>query len=155
EVRRRISATLNQEFPPTQIPIVPGSAIWARKALSADAAAGGTLERPAEGVDEEAVPFEWPREAEIFESVAADKIFHASVLAALAVAISEMMQRGPAAGAIGTAASLLDAVGRNLISWLETGIEVLGEIEAGKNSGRSGLSNLVILREALVVEFGA
>src|SRR5262249_10360442 len=82
-VRRRISATLNQEFPPTQIPIVPGSAIWARKALSAGPAAGGTLERPAEEADEEAVPFEWPREAEIFESVAADKMFHASGLPAL------------------------------------------------------------------------
>jgi hypothetical protein len=154
EVSRRISATLNQEFPSAQIPIVPGSAIWARNILSAGAMTGGTPDAPAEEVGDKAVPFEWD-EAEIFEDMAAEKLFHASGLSALAVAISEMMQEGPAAGAIRTGASLLDAVGSNLISWLETGIEVLGEIEAGKDSGRSGLSNLMALREALAAEFGA
>jgi GTP-binding protein EngB required for normal cell division len=155
EVSRRITATLNQEFPSAQIPIVPGSAIWARKALPAGIADSGTLDGLAEAADGEAVPFEWPGQAEIAEDLAADTIFRASGLPALAVAISEMMQEGPVAGAIGTAASLLDAVGRNLISWHEAGIEILDAIGADSQAGKSGLSNLESLREALAVEFGA
>jgi GTP-binding protein EngB required for normal cell division len=155
EVSRRITATLNQEFPSAQIPIVPGSAIWARKALSAGIADSGMLDGLTVGPDGEAVPFEWPGQAEIAEDLAADTVFRASGLPALAVAISEMMQEGPVAGAIGTAASLLDAVGRNLISWHETGIEILDAIAAGSQAGKSGLSNLMSLREALAAEFGA
>jgi hypothetical protein len=153
EVCRRISAMLNQEFPSAQIPIVTGSAVWAHKALSSGAAAGGMPEGPAEGPDEETVPFEWPGQAEIAEDMAADTIFRASGFSALAVAISEMMQEGPVAGAIGTAAGLLDAVGRNLISWQDTGIEVLGAIEADGESAKAGLSNLKSLRQALAAEF--
>src|SRR5262249_19612647 len=73
EVHRRVSATLNQEFPQAQIPIVRGSAIWARKALLASTMADG---KPAAGAAEEpdgaAIPFEWPGEAEIAERMAAD-----------------------------------------------------------------------------------
>jgi GTP-binding protein EngB required for normal cell division len=156
EVCRRVAATLDQEFPSAQIPIVPGSAIWARNALSAGAITSGTSgDSPAEGLDGEPLPFEWPGEAEIAEGVAADRMFHASGFSTLAVAISEMMHEGPVASAIATAASLLDAVGRNLISWLETGIEALGTIEADKDAGKSVVSNLVALREALAVGFGA
>jgi GTP-binding protein EngB required for normal cell division len=148
EVSLRVSATLNQEFPSAHIPIVRGSAIWARKALL-------TAGQPADTAEEsgEALPFEWPDQAEIAEDLAADTMFSASGLSALAVAISEMMQDGPVAAAIGTAARLLEAVDRNLISWLETEIEVLGLIGTDKEAARNGLSHLAALKEALTAEF--
>jgi GTP-binding protein EngB required for normal cell division len=155
EVSHRVSATLNQEFPAAHIPIVPGSAIWARKALTTSAMADRGPAGAEENPGGEAVPFEWPDQAEIAEDMAADSMFSASGLSALAAGISEMMQEGPVAAAIGTAASLLEAVGRNLISWLETEIEVLGLIRSGKDAGRKGLSDLAALREALTLEFGA
>jgi len=153
EVSHRVIAILKEELPSARIPIALGSASWARKALSFSATAHCPPDTLRNGVREDLAAFEWPSHSEIAGAVTADTLFEKSGLSSLAVAISEMMHDGPIAAAIRATESLLEEVCRNLISWLETEIEILGKIPTDLVSARSELSALVALREALAVEF--
>lgn len=152
EVSHRVSLILRQEFPSAHIPIVFGSALWARKALSdrrqiPDGKAAGSREG--------AAALDWPSYAEIADAVTEETYFLNSGLPSLAIAISELVSTGPIAGAMGATSSILDAICRNLISWLEAEAGVLSRIPAGLNSAKGQLSSLVELRAALAVEFNA
>ncbi len=153
EVSHRVTAILKEELPSAQIPIVLGSASWARKALSFSTAAHCPPATLMNGVREDFAAFEWPSHSEIANTVTAETLFQKSGLSSLAVAISEMMHDGPIAAAIRATESLLEEVCRNLISWLETEIGILGKIPTDLVSARSELSALVALRDALAAEF--
>ena len=124
EVSGRLSAVLQQEFPAADIPIVFGSAQLAREALALSASLQEKADLDANGPALEF--FDWPDQAEITGTLAAETLFSRSGLSSLAVAVSGMMRDGPIAAELATADSLLKAVGENLICWFETQIEILG-----------------------------
>ncbi|MGO9472574.1 MAG: dynamin family protein [Rhodomicrobium sp.] len=153
EVSHRVTTILKEELPSAQIPIVLGSASWARKALSFGTTAHCPPATPVNGIREDFAAFEWLSHSEIAGTVTAETLFQKSGLSSLAVAVSDMMHDSPIAAAIHATESLLEEVCRNLISWLETEIGILGKIPADLVLARSELAALVALRAALAAEF--
>ncbi len=141
----RVSAILKQEFPSADIPVMFGSAYWARQALAADAQSQTELER---WLDKSG-GFDWPGQAEIGLGLGADSLFTKSGLPSLAVAISEMMQTGPVADAIENARKFVDAVCWNRKTCLETEIQVLSNADRA----REGATALNALMDALAARF--
>jgi hypothetical protein len=153
EISRRLTAMLKQEFPSTDIPIVFGSAILAQKAMSLSRS-----EQLAAYAQDPSKPISsvyWPNHDEIAETLTADALFRKSGVASLAVAISQLLEAGPIAGSVGTAASLLAAVCRNLISWLETEICILCKIPSDRASAKSVFESVVTIQGRTVAEFDA
>ncbi len=127
-IKQRVASTLEQEFPSASIPIIAGSAAFARKALAEDGAAD---------------------EAE------AAALFAQSGVVLLANAISEMMRNSPAGGVIDEAASLIEGASRNLITWMEIKADLLGRIPAGAGQVEQDLAAITRLRNALAAGFDA
>ncbi len=152
EVSRRVAAIVKQEFPSAHIPIVFGSAIWARKALSSGAFGRPAQTPNAQPAGAEQAGFDWPSHDEIADAVTAETFFLRSGLSSLAVAVSEMMQAGPIADTIRAIAALVQSVGHNMAIWLETEIGISSKLPGGMEAVKSALSELTKLREALAVE---
>ncbi len=152
ELHDHVSAILKREFPSARIPIVFGSAIWARQAMTSSV--NGSPE-PLNDSSQDASIFAWPSHDEIADTVAAETFFQKSGVSSLALAISELMQAAPIAGAIHSTASLLEAVCSNLILWLETEADVHRSIPADLASAQGELEALIALRERLASEIDA
>ncbi|MGA7325934.1 MAG: dynamin family protein [Rhodomicrobium sp.] len=150
EIFRNVAAILKREFPQADFPIVFGSAVLAQKAL-----AGGNEEKKpvaeAEGFGEEALV--WPPHDEIKEAITTDAMFQKSGLAALAVAISELMRTGPIADSLRETATLLIAVCSNMASWFETELQMLSRLSEDHESGQAGLQSLTAMTQRLAAEF--
>ncbi len=145
-VSHRVSAILKEEFPSAHIPIVFGSAFWARQALSADLQSRAAFD----GADKTgASGFDWPNPAEI----TADAFLAKSGLPCLAVAISELMQTGPVADAIDASKTVVEAVCRNLMECLETEIRLLPGAGFSASLARSEASAITALRDGLAARF--
>jgi len=136
-ISHRVSAILQQEFPSARIPVVIGSALWARQALAADAPAG-----VANG-------FDWSSQPQVAGGIFGDALLYKSGVPSLAGAISELMQTGPVADAIEDARKLVDAVCWNLAVCLRTQIEVLSSAGGAKEKAAA----LISMREALAAKF--
>jgi hypothetical protein len=78
-----------------------------------------------------------------------------SGLPSLAVAISELMQTGGVADAIAACRTMIEAIGKNHIACLETGIEVLAAPEFTFELAKDKLDALAALREGLAARFNA
>ena len=78
-----------------------------------------------------------------------------SGLLSLAVSISEMMSTGPIANSVSTATRLVDAVGRNLIAWLQVEAAMLRRIPAESGQVQKELFALAGLRQELAAKFDA
>jgi GTP-binding protein EngB required for normal cell division len=143
EISRQVSTILNLEFPSAHIPVIFGSAAAALEALSLSMREG-----PATAVL-------WPSQQDITDKVAAEAHFAKSGLLALAVAISEQMRAGPIADAIRGATSLIEAVGRSLIRWLEVETALLSLFQNDPVQAKEQLAALVALRDGLPATFDA
>jgi GTP-binding protein EngB required for normal cell division len=139
-ISHRVSVILKQEFPSARIPIVIGSALWARQALAANAPEG-----------ERGFPngFDWPSQLQIASGISADALLLKSGVPALACAISELMQTGPVADAIEDSRKLIDALCWNLAACLQTQIQALSD--AGGAKEKAGA--LISLRGELAAKF--
>jgi len=153
-IANRVSAILKQEFPSAHIPIVFGSAFWARQAL------GLSVQSPTNGWDRSAFlnGFEWsaflnglasPSQTEIVGGLSAGALLKKSGMLSLAVAISELMQTGPVADAIENSKKLVNAIGWNLIASLEAEIRLL----SNANQARNEVWALIFLKKALAMIF--
>jgi hypothetical protein len=151
EISRRVKAILKEEFPAADIPIVFGSAILAQRAMSSR----GSEELAAHALDPgELISGEyWPNEDDIAETVTSEALFRKSGVASLAVAISGLMEAGPIAASVGAAASLLADVCRNLVSWLETEIDILCKIPTDNASANKLFESIVAIRGRTAEEF--
>lgn len=154
EVERRVSSILRKEFPGTNIPVIFGSAALARQALSGGSAdpllSNGTDAYP---LNEDAARLRWPSLKDIANKARADELLSRSGLLSLASAISAMMDCGVIADEIRSATRLIEAVGRNLIAWLEIEANLLLLLphEAGRTENE--LEAIAQLREELAGEF--
>jgi GTP-binding protein EngB required for normal cell division len=159
EVSQRVSVILKQEFPSARIPIVFGSALWARKALfpnhTGQDESQDTLATPAEEAIVSGGAFDWPSHAEIADTVTAETVFLRSGLSSLAVAISELMSTGAVADSIEAASSLTEALCKNLISCLEAEIRILSKCFTDVGAAKAEATTLKALERALAVEFNA
>ncbi len=155
ELSDRVSAILKREFPSAHIPIVFGSAAWARQALTPSAKEDSAPLDAASSSLQDATGFVWPSHEEIADTVASETFFLKSGLSSLALAISELMQAAPIADTISATASLLEAVCSNLILWLETEADIRRSIPADPASAQSELEKLIALRESLSSELRA
>ena len=144
-ISNRVSTILKQEFPSAHIPIVFGSAFWARQAL------GLSVQSPTNGWDRSAFlnGFEWPSQTEIVGGLSAGALLKKSGMLSLAVAISELMQTGPVADAIENSKKLVDAIGWNLIANLEAEIRLL----SNANQAKKEVWAFIFLKKALGVIF--
>ncbi len=153
-IANRVSAILKQEFPSAHIPIVFGSAFWARQAL------GLSVQSPTNGWDRSAFlngfewsaflnGLEWPSQTEIVGGLSAGALLKKSGMLSLAVAISELMQTGPVADAIENSKKLVDAIGWNLIASLEAEIRLL----SNANQAKKEVWAFIFLKKALGVIF--
>lgn len=133
EIFRNVAAILKREFPQADFPIVFGSAVLAQKAL----AAGDEKKKPEAEAEEPGgeVSLVWPPHDEIKEAITTDAMFQKSGLAALAVAISELMRTGPIANSLRETATLLIAVYSNMASWFETELQMLSRLSEDHKSG--------------------
>ena len=140
-----VSTILKQEFPSAHIPIVFGSAFWARQAL------GLSVQSQTNGADKSASlnGFEWPGQSDIVGGLSEDELLTKSGLLSLAIAISEFMQTGPAADAIENSKKLVDATGWNLIACLEAEIRLLSNV----NQAKKEVWALIFLKKALAMIF--
>ncbi len=151
EIARQVSSTLKQEFPSAHIPLVFGSAAYAHKALNRGLADTGDTGAQSE----EAGGFQWPSQSDIAEKAMAEDLFLRSGLLSLAVAISEMMSAGPIADAVGEAALLTEAVGRNLVAWLKIEADLLRRIPLEAAQAQKELGTFAALRKELAAKFDA
>ncbi len=151
EIARQVSSTLKQEFPSAHIPLVFGSAAYAHKALNRGLADTGDTGAQSE----EAGGFQWPSQSDIAEKAMAEAFFLRSGLLSLAVGISEMMSAGPIADAVGEAAQLIEAVGRNLVAWLEIEADLLRRIPLEAGQAQKELDRFAALRKELAAKFDA
>ena len=144
-ISQRVSTILKQEFPSAHIPIVFGSAFWARQALGPGAHA-----QMSRG-DGSATVYgsEWPSQEEIAGGMSSDALLTKSGLLSLAVAISELMQTGPVADAISSSGKLVDAISWNLIACLRAEIRLLSNMTHATDEAQALLS----LKEALSTKF--
>ena len=144
-ISNRVSTILKQEFPSAHIPIVFGSAIWARQAL------GLSVQSPTNGWDWSAFlnGVESPSQTEIVGGLSSGALLKKSGMLSLAVAISELMQTGPVADAIENSKKLVDAIGWNLIASLEAEIRLL----SNANQAKKEVWALIFLKKALAVIF--
>jgi len=144
-ISNRVSTILKQEFPSAHIPIVFGSAIWARQAL------GLSVQSPTNGWDWSAFlnGVESPSQTEIVGGLSSGALLKKSGMLSLAVAISELMQTGPVADAIENSKKLVDAIGWNLIASLEAEIRLLSKASQAKKE----VWALIFLKKALAVIF--
>jgi len=144
-ISNRVSTILKQEFPSAHIPIVFGSAIWARQAL------GLSVQSPTNGWDWSAFlnGVESPSQTEIVGGLSSGALLKKSGMLSLAVAISELMQTGPVADAIENSKKLVDAIGWNLIASLEAEIRLLSNASQAKKE----VWALIFLKKALAVIF--
>ena len=158
EVGRRVSGTLEQEFPATHIPVILGSAAFAHKALSRDTTdyftgGGGAWAGSDDGSGDAAegeglTGLDWLNRDEIGGCMA-ETYFEKSGLLSLAVAVSEMMNVGSIAGTIGAASRLIDAVGRNLIAWREIEADLLRNVRSDAGQAGTELATIAGLRKRL------
>ncbi len=155
DVSQRVSAILSQEFPSANIPIVFGSAHWARKALTTDDAEANASVRSPEDILNSISGFYWPEQPETGGSMSADALLMKSGLSQLAVVISELMQSGPVADAIDTSRNLIEAVCRNCIACFETEIQVLSKASPDASLARDECAKLIAVRQALAERFDA
>ncbi len=166
EIGRQVSATLEQEFPSAHIPVVLGSAAFALKALnpaSSDyfpddgydtgAHDAGDGNSSASAQDEGSASLDWLSRDEIAGRGTADSYFEKSGLLSLAVAVSEMMNTGPIAGAINAASRLFESVGRNLIAWREIEADLLRKVRSGAGRDEKELAGITGLRTQLAAKF--
>ena len=160
KIGKQVSSTLEQEFPATHIPVVLGSAAFAHKALGR---AGGDYFE-ADGFDADAQDgngaqegdggaLDWLSRDEIGDAGAAGSYFEKSGLLSLAVAVSEMMNAGPIAGAARAASRLFDSVGRNLIAWREIEADLLSKVRSSAGRAESELAAIAGLRTQLAAKF--
>ncbi len=150
EIARQVSATLKQEFPGAHIPLVFGSAAFAHQALSG-AVAAPEMEEQDSGV----TGFHWPSQNDIAVKAKAEAFFLKSGLLSLAVTVSEMMSTGPIADTVSAATGLIDAVGRNLIAWMEIEAELLGRIPLEAGQVKEDIQAITALRNELAARLDA
>jgi hypothetical protein len=139
-ISHRVSVILKQEFPSARIPIVIGSALWAKQAIASTAPEG--LRNYSNGL-------EWPSQAQIANGITADALLLKSGVPALAGAISELMQTAPVADAIEDARKLIDAVCWNLAACIKTQVRVFSNTDGAKEK----TAPLIALRESLAAKF--
>ncbi len=156
EIRRRVSATLKQEFPSAHIPLIFGSAELARKALSRHVAGPLSEDGSALPADDwEAAILQLPSEDEIAEIVEAEASYSKSGLLPLSKAISDMINAGPAGDMIRMATRLIEAVSRNLIVWLEIKADLLHGVTLDPRQAEGELDAVAKLRRELAAKFDA
>lgn len=158
EICERIESILAEEFPSSHIPIVRGSALWARTALfrsqSPIASSGESVTAGRIGdTMGSAAALYWPDNDEIEETVATETLFQNSGLPSLALAISELMGSGSVAEAIEGSTILIEAVKKNLIGCLEIEVDVLSKLSHNPELAAQDLAALENLRNALSREF--
>ncbi len=159
DVSQQVSAILKQEFPSAHIPIVFGSALWARKALFPNQArrpeGGNDIAPGAENIFEGFSAPDWPSHSEIADTVTAETFFLKSGLSSLAVSISELMRSGTVADAITTTNSTVDAVCRNWIAFQEAGMRILSKMIPDMAAAKNEASALNRLQKLLSAELEA
>jgi GTP-binding protein EngB required for normal cell division len=153
EIGRQVSATLKQEFPSAQIPVVFGSAAFAQKALNRDTAEAASNGGTGEEQDGIAGLFQWLGNGGVADKAKAEAYFLKSGLLSLAVAVSGMMSGGPVADSIGSATRLIDSAGRNLIAWLEIEAGLLRRIPLEPEQVKGELEAIIGLRQELAAKF--
>jgi tRNA U34 5-carboxymethylaminomethyl modifying GTPase MnmE/TrmE len=154
EVSQRVSSILEEEFPSAHIPIVCGSALWARTVLfpnrsaiksSNDNVAAGRIR---EAIGSAAAQY-WPDHDDIADTLATETLFQKSGLPSLALAISELMRGGSIAEAIVGSTDLIDAVSQNFIACLETEIDILSKVLVDRELAAEELAELGNLQATL------
>jgi GTP-binding protein EngB required for normal cell division len=143
-ISNRVSAILKQEFPSAHIPIVFGSAFWARHAL------GLSVQSRTNGRNKSGSlnGSERPGQTEIVGRLPGGALAKSGLLS-LAVAISELMETGPVADAIENSKQLVDTIALNLIACLEAEIRLL----SNGNQAKKEVWAFIFLKKALAVIF--
>lgn len=114
----RIRGLLKREFPGSHIPVVTGSALWAEIALGDDIKEKRELARTfddgvvALSIPEAGTSF-WATDSSVENTLLTDLILGRSGVSDLALAVSEILQRGGSANSIKYAAAVLAALARN------------------------------------------
>jgi tRNA U34 5-carboxymethylaminomethyl modifying GTPase MnmE/TrmE len=124
EVSERVSAVLKQEFPDADVPVVLGSALWAKRSLSRGVE---TSSDPADGqgVSEPPALLDLPNQDEVVQTAAAEIYLRKSGLRALVIAISELTEAGPVAENLAKTNALIERICRNTIASCEAELELL------------------------------
>ena len=158
DVSNRVSTILREEFPSADIPVIYGSALWARAALfpsrstmeisNDNQIVGGVAETL-----ENAASNYWPGDADLLQRVTIDTLFQKSGLSSLVLAISELMRTGPVADAVKAAAGLIEALSQNLIACSEAEIAILEKVSARIPDAEDELAALTALTAALSEKF--
>jgi GTP-binding protein EngB required for normal cell division len=151
EVSHRVQTVLKQEFPSAHVPVVFGSALWARKALFPRLFGDEAAHPEAEDL----ASTDWPSASEISNTVIAETFFLKSGLSSLAVSVSELMRAGTVAEAVDSAKTLIAAVCRNSIACLEIEISALSKSFADLRTAKNEASALAKLGPPLSAEFDA
>ncbi len=117
-IMERIRGLLKREFPASHIPVVTGSALWAEIALGDDSDERQALAR-AFGRDRGPLSLAessggfWPSDPAVEYAWLTELILTRSGVQDLALAVSEILQRGGSASSIKYAAAVLAALARN------------------------------------------
>ncbi|HZV21997.1 MAG TPA: dynamin family protein [Hyphomicrobiales bacterium] len=155
EITRRIDAILTQEFPGARIPIIFGSAVWARNALLLPGGESSTPKIAQGNAPIGGSSLNWLNHEEITGAIVAETLLAKSGLPSLAVAISEIMESGTVAASVAAGSRFIEAVCRNWIACLETGIAVLAGSIDDPAAAEGRLDGLIQLAQSGSKEFEA
>jgi GTP-binding protein EngB required for normal cell division len=119
-IEQRVRGVLEKEFPGVDIPVIMGSARWAGSVLSGDEQRELPKLPPQarQGAREAAAHHEdggnfWMPDETVREAMAAEEVLMRSGVPALALAVSEMMAKGPVADCLDFSTAALAAVAIN------------------------------------------
>jgi len=131
DVTHRVKAVLKDELPSANIPIILGSARWAR--LARTGAAPGKSDSPKDERAARESADDWLTSS-FWDSVNSENLFFKSGLPGLALAISELMKDGPIAESIAQTASFVQAVCVNTLVYATVEFDLLSVAENNVSS---------------------
>ena len=136
DVTHRVKAVLKDELPSANIPIILGSARWARLARTGAAPNAAAPDKSDSPKDERAAresADDWLTSS-FWDSVNSENLFFKSGLPGLALAISELMKDGPIAESIAQTASFVQAVCVNTLVYATVEFDLLSVAENNVSS---------------------